>query len=138
MEAGSPRVNGEIGALLAGLWPRYLAAMRKAGVPVRKMQWYERWVGRFAAFRQDSPLAARTYADVRAFIDHVCASGQSANWQVVQADHALLLLYRDVVVAPWIAQWRPFEASAEPPLCPVPVTGSDKGCSFRDHASQAN
>jgi integron integrase len=136
METGRPDANQENNALFPGLWPRYLVAMRKAGVPAKNMQWYERWVGRFAASRQDSPLAERTYTDVRDFIDRLCASGECAGWQLMQADHALLLLYRDVLGVPWIAQWRPVEPSAEPPVCPAPGAGSAKSCSFRDHASQ--
>ena len=80
MEAGGPGVNQEYEALFPGLWPRYLVAMRKAGVPAKNMQWYERWVGRFAAFCQNSPLAKSTYADVRAFIDRLCAPGECAGW----------------------------------------------------------
>jgi integron integrase len=136
MEAERPRVNPD-NASFPGLWPRYLAAMRKAGVPAKNMQYYERWVGRFAASSQDSPLAKRTYLDVRNFIDQLSASGSYAGWQLLQADHALLLLYRDVVGAPWIAQWRPVEISAEPPVCPAPGTDRSKGCSFRDQTAQA-
>jgi len=137
MEAVHPDVNRQRDPLFPGLWPRYLVAMRKAGVPAKNMQWYERWVGRFAASCQDSPLTERTYAGVREFIDRLSASGGYAGWQLLQADHALFLLYRDIVKAPWIAQWRPVEPSAAPPICVVPGTGRSGGCSFRDQVSQA-
>lgn len=138
MESEHPDVNQKIDSLTPGLWPRFLVVMRKAGVPAKNMQWYERWVGRFAASRMNYPLAKRTYADVRDFIGRLGASGGYTNWQLVQADHALFLFYRDIVGAPWVAQWRPLEASAEPPVCVAPGTGRSGSCTFRDHVSQAD
>lgn len=138
MTAGSIGVNPDSGALPPGIWPRYLAVLRKAGVPARNVEWYERWVRRFAAFKADIPMAARSYEDVRTFLEYIGSSGGAAGWQLEQADHALHLLYRDLFKSRWIPEWRPVEPSAEPPVCPPPGRGSRGGCTARDQTGRAD
>jgi len=136
MAAGSDGVNQDSVSLPQGIWPRYLAVLRKAGVPARNAQWYERWVERFAAFKEHSPLATRTYADIREFLERVGASGTVPGWQLEQADHALYLLYRDLLESPWVREWRRVEASADPPICPPPGRASRGNWTARDQAGQ--
>jgi len=123
--------------LPSGLVPRYLIVLRRAGVPTKNVPWYERWVSRFAAFLPESPLMSRTYADIRGFLDRVRASGTVAGWQIVQADQALFLLYRDIFAAPWIGEWRHAEASAGPPVCAPPGPVGSRVCAFRDQIVNA-
>jgi len=137
MTLGTSPVNRNSVALPDGLVPRYLAVLRRAGVPTKNVQWYERWVGRFAAFLPETPLKLRSYADVEVFLERVGASGTVAGWQIVQADRALFLLYRDLFAAPWIGQWRHPEASAEPPVCAPPCGGGPPGCPLRDQVADA-
>ena len=136
MTTGDVGVNRDGDALFPGIWPRYLAVLRKAGVPAKNVQWYERWVGRFAASRSKIPLAERTYTDIRDFVEQLGFSGGVAGWQIVQADHALFLLYRDVLGVSWIGDWRPVEASAAPPMCAPAAAAGAGGRSFRDHVGQ--
>jgi hypothetical protein len=131
-------VNHESGALPPGIWPRYFAVLRKAGVPARAAQWYERWVRRFAAYRADIPLAARCYADVRAFLEDLGSSAGVPGWQLEQADHSLRLLYRDLFGNDWTGEWRPVEVSAEPPVCPPPGRGVSGPCTARDQSGRAH
>ena len=138
MAGGSGRVNREAGSLPSGIWPRYLAVLRRTGVPARNVEWYERWVRRFAAFMPDVPLETSTCADVQKFLKHAGASGGCAGWQLEQADHALLLLYRDLFEATWVAEWCLVEPSAEPPGCPPPGREESRACAARDQAGRAN
>jgi integron integrase len=83
-------------------------------------------------------LISRTYAQVRSFLDDLGTTGGVAGWQIVQADHALFLLFRDVLAAPWIQEWRPLETSAEPPICPPLRRAESPDCSFRDQVGSVN
>ena len=137
MAAEVPPVNPDASSLPPGIWPRYLAILRKAGVPARSAQWYERWVERFAAFKSNCSLSARSYEDVRGFLERVGASGSVPGWQLEQADHALYLLYRDLFASPWVREWRRLEPPAEPPVCPPPGRGCAGDCAARDRAGHA-
>ncbi|HEY6000321.1 MAG TPA: integron integrase [bacterium] len=137
MAAEGTPVNPDPGNLPAGIWPRYLAILRKAGVAARNAQWYERWVERFAFFKPNSPLSARSYDDVRGFLRGLGASGTVPGWQLEQADHALYLLYRDLFASSWVREWRSVEPSAEPPVCPPSDRGRAGACTARDRTDQA-
>jgi integron integrase len=136
MSVGNDGVNRDCGALPDGVWPRYLSALRKAGIPARNVQWYERWVSRFTAWKPETPVALRCYEDVHAFLALLGESGRVPGWQIAQADHALYVLYRDVIGAPWVAQWRRSEASAEPPVCAPGDPAGSSGCSFTDQVGR--
>ncbi len=82
-------------------------------------------------------MESRTYADISGFLERIGASGTVAGWQIVQADQALFLLYRDIFAAPWIGEWRHAEAGAEPPVCAPPDPNAPRGCAFRDQVGNA-
>ena len=143
MAADNPAVNGKALALPSGIWPRFLVALRSAGIPARTAQWYERWIERFASFVHDTSLISRRYADVRDFLATVSRWEGIEGWQVLQAEQALLILYRDVIEAPWIGDWQPLEPSAAPPGEPrlagprrgsrVLLRGSGRECALGGH-----
>jgi len=132
MTPGYPAVNRETDAIPPGLWPRYLMALRRSGVPPRNGEWYERWVRRFAAFETSIRLDARGSEHVARFLESLARGGALEGWQIVQADHALCILYRDVFRAPWADTWRPVDSTASPPVSVVGGTGERKGCPFKD------
>jgi len=121
--------------------PRLLAQVRAAirvhQLSQRTEQAYLGWVRRYVRFHRLRHPATMGTDEVVAFLSHLATEGQVVQSTQMQALSALLLLYRDVVGAPWIAQWRPVEISAEPPVCPTPGTYSSRGCSFRDQIAQA-
>jgi hypothetical protein len=106
-------------------------------MPARNARWHARWLERFAAFKQNSLLSARSYEDVRGFLERVGASGNVPGWQLEQADHALYRLYHDLFAFPWVREWRRVEQSAEPPVCPPPGRGRAGARAARDRAGHA-
>jgi integron integrase len=80
---------------------------------------------------------SRTYADICSFLERVGEAGKVAGWQIVQADQALFLLYRDIFAAPWIGEWQHAEASAVPPVCAPPGPVGPRVCAFRDQVGNA-
>jgi integron integrase len=132
MSFGADDVNQECGAIPPGLWPRYLTALRRARVPPRHGEWYERWIRRFSSFDRNIPLTERSYESVARFLKAVNDYQGVQAWQLVQADHALFILYRDVFRVPWIDVWRSPEASASPPEAIPEGAGERSWRSFRD------
>ncbi len=79
----------------------------------------------------------RGYESVSRFLNAVSVHRSVQSWQLVQADHALFILYRDVFRVPWIDAWRSPEASASPPEAFPGGAGERDGRSFRDQVRSA-
>ena len=76
-------------------WDSYRDAVVKSGVPDRNAGWYVRWSENFAKSITAKPLKKRTAADVRKFLLELSIKTGIKDWQVRQAEEALIFLYDD-------------------------------------------
>ena len=74
-------------------WQIYKDIVTKTGVPIEKVEWYDRWAEKFAKSIKGKPLRLRNRQDVEAFLADLKAKGRP--WQVEQASAALGILYDD-------------------------------------------
>ena len=109
-------------------WERYWEVLRTQGVQQGHEIWYERWILRFIRELKPRRLKETTGEDVTRFLGMQALQPEATGWGVRQADHALRILFQELVRCPWAEQWSvglpEFEGWMEGPeggrLLPVP------------------
>jgi hypothetical protein len=65
--------------------------------------WHQRACARFIRELKPRRLKEATAADVTQFLGLVAQQPDSAGWKVRQADHALRILFQEMIRSPWAA-----------------------------------
>lgn len=82
-------------------WDRFIDLARNANVPERALRWYVRRIEQYCAAHKDLPLRQHGPETVTAFLQKAGRSSTLQEWQFRQLVHALQLLFRGVLRAPW-------------------------------------
>lgn len=82
-------------------WDRFIDLARDANVPERALRWYVRRIEQYCAAHEDLPLRQHGPETVTAFLQKAGRSSTLQEWQFRQLVHALQLLFRGVLRAPW-------------------------------------
>jgi Phage integrase, N-terminal SAM-like domain len=87
-------------------WVRWSwEVIRTKGVPPGKEVWYERACLRFIRELKPRRLKEATAGEVTQFLGLLAQQPDSAGWKVRQADHALRILFQEMIRSAWAAQW---------------------------------
>jgi hypothetical protein len=80
-----------------GFWEAFRACAEENRVPPDRSPFYVNWVKTFADFLPGKPLKDRTGKDIEAFLADLAKRRGIADWQVRQAQHALKILYENLL-----------------------------------------
>ena len=86
-------------------WDRFIALARRQGVPARALRWYVHHLEQYLRTHAGHPLRRHGADDVRAYLEEAGRNGRFTGWQFRQVTHALQLLFRDLLRAPWAASF---------------------------------
>jgi hypothetical protein len=86
-------------------WRRYWEALRVKGVKSGREIWYERACWRFIRELKPRRLKEAIPADVTQFLGLLAQQPDAAGWKIRQADHALRILFEEMVRASWASKW---------------------------------
>jgi integron integrase len=74
-------------------WDAYRGCAEENRVRPDRSPFYVRWAKEFESFLRDKPLKERSRKDIEAFLSDLRKRQGIADWQVLQAEHALKILY---------------------------------------------
>lgn len=136
------KCNDKTALAIAKFWKEYQLIVEDNDVGKKHVSWYKAWVEKFEKHIQGKKLNTRNAEDVKEFLNSL--PGQSLDWQVQQAEHALLILYQSFLRLPWARTWPITKTSngkrftiAQPNVAPVsastrPATRSDHRAAMAD------
>ncbi len=78
-------------------WSEYNDTLNKLGIPVEKGKFYVVWGKRFQRFLNGVPLEQASSQMVNAYLSELEKENDIKNWQVDQARHSLIILYKNVL-----------------------------------------
>jgi integron integrase len=96
--AGEPPAEREF-------WERYWELLRVKGVKAGMERWYERSCAQFIRVWKPRRLKEATAADVTQFLGLLAQQPDAEGWKVRQADHALRILFEEMLRSPWASRW---------------------------------
>jgi Phage integrase, N-terminal SAM-like domain len=79
--------------------------VRSKGVQLGREIWYERACWRFIRELKPRRLKEATAADVTQFLGLLAQQPDSTAWKIRQADHALRILFQELLRASWAGAW---------------------------------
>jgi len=79
-------------------------ALKVSGVEAGHQDYYRSWVIMWVRFIKPKGFEEGNLDDVRTFLSHLDASGKK-NWQVLQAQEALRLMFQEVEPRTWARHW---------------------------------
>ena len=83
-------------------WSRYWEALRSKSVQPGREIWYESACWRFIRELKPRRLKEATPADVTQFLSLVAQQPDSTGWKIRQADHALRILFQELLGSSWV------------------------------------
>ena len=86
-------------------WERYWEVLRVKGVKAGQERWYERSCAQFIRVWKPRRLREATAKGVTQFLGLLAQQPDAEGWKVRQADHALRMLFQEMVKSPWASQW---------------------------------
>ncbi len=87
-----------------GFLEEYQRFVLERGINEKTAKWFTNWIKQFARYLKNVPLHDCAEADVKGFLDQLDRREDIHKWQVKQARHALRLLFKDFLQAPWASQ----------------------------------
>jgi hypothetical protein len=79
--------------------------LRVKGVKAGQERWYERSCAQFIRVLKPRRLREAAAEDVTVFLGLLAQQPDAEGWKVRQADHALRILFQELVKSEWAAQW---------------------------------
>jgi len=76
-------------------WLSYRGAVIASGIPEKTAEWYVHRAQKFAVSIKGKALRSRSSKDVHSFLNQLERQDNIEQWQVKQAEKALIFLYRD-------------------------------------------
>lgn len=78
-------------------WDAYRGCAEENRVPPDRSGFYVKWVKEFTGFLPGKRLKERSGTDIKAFLADLAGRQGIADWQVRQAEHALRILYENLL-----------------------------------------
>jgi integron integrase len=78
-------------------WTEYNDTIKKLGIPDENGKYYVNWVKRFQRFLNGVPLEQASSQMVYAYLSELQKDQEVKGWQVEQARHSLIVLYKNVL-----------------------------------------
>ena len=92
-----------------GFWERYWEVLRVKGVKAGQERWYERSCAQFIRVLKPRRLREATAKDVTSFLGLLAQQPDAEGWKVRQADHALRILFEDMLSKPGMGVKSPLD-----------------------------
>lgn len=86
-------------------WERYWEVLRRQGVKAGHERWYERRCVQFIRLLKPRRLREAAAKEVTEFLGLLAQQPDAAGWKVRQADHALRILFQELLRSPWAGNW---------------------------------
>jgi integron integrase len=81
----------------SAFWTEYNDTIKKLGIPDENGKFYANWVKQFQRFLNGVPLEQASSQMVYAYLSELQKDQDVKRWQVDQARHSLIVLYKDVL-----------------------------------------